>query len=202
MLGRPSPIGSFGSFHALAVHDSRRGSGELCGSLGDGGDQAARLAGRTMTSVPSWKVTPATTFGNWVSPLSRLQPLAAAMMSLNTISLAVVGESAPLVRTVRCRTVANTLDRVCRSQVVPVLGGQVVEGEQGVAILRQALGRPRVLGAVLLGKDVHRRLGRSTSGRTMDLAQVRLHGPLDGSRHLVENVGGLVHDANTIDAIR
>jgi hypothetical protein len=28
---------------------------------------------------------------------------------LNTISLAVVGESAPFVRTVRCRTVANTL---------------------------------------------------------------------------------------------
>ena len=27
----------------------------------------------------------------------------------NTISLAVIGESAPLVRTVRCRTVANTL---------------------------------------------------------------------------------------------
>ena len=34
---------------------------------------------------------------------------AAAITSLNTISLAVVAESAPLVRTVRCRTVANTL---------------------------------------------------------------------------------------------
>ena len=31
------------------------------------------------------------------------------MTSLKTISLAVVGDSAPLVRTVRCRTVANTL---------------------------------------------------------------------------------------------
>src|SRR5215217_3708307 len=98
--------------HTRTTHQKawrREQQRELCGSLGDGGDQAARLAGRTMTSVPSWKVTPATTFGNWVSPLSRLQPLAAAMMSLNTISLAVVGESAPLVRTVRCRTVANTL---------------------------------------------------------------------------------------------
>lgn len=57
----------------------------------------------------SRKVTPATTFGNWFSPFSRRQVFAAAMTSLNTISLAVVGESAPLVRTVRCRTVANTL---------------------------------------------------------------------------------------------
>ena len=31
------------------------------------------------------------------------------LTSLKTISLAVVGDSAPLVRTVRCRTVANTL---------------------------------------------------------------------------------------------
>ena len=62
-----------------------------------------------MTSLPSWKVTPATTFGNWFSPLSRRQPLAAAITSLNTMSRAVVGDSAPFVRTVRCRTVANTL---------------------------------------------------------------------------------------------
>ena len=62
-----------------------------------------------MTSVPSRKMTPATTFGNWFSPFSRRQVLAAAITSLNTISLAVVGESAPFVRTVRCRTVANTL---------------------------------------------------------------------------------------------
>ena len=31
------------------------------------------------------------------------------MTSLNTISRAVVGDSEPLVRTIRCRTVANTL---------------------------------------------------------------------------------------------
>jgi len=52
-------------------------------------------------------MTPATTFGNWFSPFSRRQVFDAAMTSLNTISLAVVAESAPLVRTVRCRTVAN-----------------------------------------------------------------------------------------------
>ncbi len=54
-----------------------------------------------MTSVPSLNVTPATTLGNSFSPFSLRQVLAAAMTSLNTISLAVVGDSAPLVRTVR-----------------------------------------------------------------------------------------------------
>ena len=54
-------------------------------------------------------MTPATTFGNWFSPFSRRQVFEAAITSLNTISLAVVAESAPLVRTDRCRTVANAL---------------------------------------------------------------------------------------------
>jgi hypothetical protein len=47
--------------------------------------------------------------GNWFSPFSRRQVLAAAMTSLKTISRAVSCDNAPLVRTVRCRTVANTL---------------------------------------------------------------------------------------------
>ena len=63
-------------------------------------------------------MTPATTFGNWFSPFSRRQVFAAAMTSLNTISLAVVGESAPLVRTVRCRTVANTGKGNCYDNAV------------------------------------------------------------------------------------
>ena len=59
--------------------------------------------------MPSLNLTPSMTFGNWFSPFSRRQVLAAAMTSLKTISLAVSCDSAPLVRTVRCRTVANTL---------------------------------------------------------------------------------------------
>ena len=42
-------------------------------------------------------------------PVSRRQVFDAAMTSLNTISLAVVGDNEPLVRTVLCRTVAITL---------------------------------------------------------------------------------------------
>ena len=71
--------------------------------------QRNALEAMAVELVPSWKVTPAMTFGNWFSPVRRRQVFAAAMTSLNTISRAVVGDSAPLVRTVRCRTVANTL---------------------------------------------------------------------------------------------
>ena len=62
-----------------------------------------------MTSVLSRKVTPARILGNWFSPFSRRQVFEAAMTSLKTISRAVDGDSDPLVLTVLCRTVANTL---------------------------------------------------------------------------------------------
>ena len=42
-------------------------------------------------------------------PFSRRQVFAAAQSSLNTINLAVVDDNEPFVRTVLCRTVANTL---------------------------------------------------------------------------------------------
>lgn len=42
-------------------------------------------------------MTPATTCGNWLSPFSRHQIFEADITSLNTISLAVAVESAPLV---------------------------------------------------------------------------------------------------------
>src|SRR5206468_4054962 len=82
---------------------------ELCANLGDGTFQAALCFDPSVTSMPLRKVTPAMTFGNWFSPFSRRQVFAAAMISLKTMSRAVLCDSAPLVRTVRCRTVANTL---------------------------------------------------------------------------------------------
>src|ERR671912_303494 len=92
-------------------------------------DQAAVCAGVSVTSTPSRKLTPRMTLGNWFSPLSLRQVLAAAMTSLNTISRAVACDSAPLVRTVRCRTVANTLSigfavrRLPDLAQVPLRGG-------------------------------------------------------------------------------
>jgi hypothetical protein len=62
-----------------------------------------------MTSMPSLNLTPAIILGKWFVPLSRRHVADAAMTSLNTISLAVVGDSEPFVRTVLWRTVANTL---------------------------------------------------------------------------------------------
>ena len=54
----------------------------------------------------------------------------------------------------------HALDRVRCAQVVPVLGGKIEEGEQGLAILGQAGDRLVVLGAVFVGEPVDRGLGR------------------------------------------
>jgi hypothetical protein len=54
-----------------------------------------------MTSMPVWNLTPLTTFDNWFSPFNRRQVFAAAVTSLNTMSLAVIADRDPLVRTVR-----------------------------------------------------------------------------------------------------
>ena len=53
-----------------------------------------------VTSSLSWNLTPSMTFGNCFSPFNRRQVLEAARISLNTIGLAVAGESDPFVRTV------------------------------------------------------------------------------------------------------
>ena len=50
----------------------------------------------------------------------------------------------------------RAFDRVGGSQVDPVLGREVVEGEQHVAILRQALGGLGILGLVGLQEQIER----------------------------------------------
>ena len=62
-----------------------------------------------MTSTPFWNLTPWTTLGNWFSPFDRRQVFAASATSLKTILFAVFCDSDPFVRTVRWRTVAETL---------------------------------------------------------------------------------------------
>lgn len=59
-----------------------------------------------------------------------------------------------------------------------MLGREVVEGEQRVAILGEAFDRPAVLGAVFLGEDVDRHFGGRPARRSVDLAQILLHGGL------------------------
>ena len=74
---------------------------ELCWRLGDEVDQAAWWAGISMTSMPFWNLIPWTTFGNWFSPFNRRHVFAAALTSLNTMSLAVFADRDPFVRAVR-----------------------------------------------------------------------------------------------------
>jgi len=59
----------------------------------------------------------------------------------------------------------HALDRVRCAQVIPVLGGKIEEGEQGLAVLRQAGDRLVVFGAVFVGEDVDRGLGCRTCRR-------------------------------------
>ncbi|MET4045927.1 hypothetical protein ABIC03_007664 [Bradyrhizobium sp. RT6a] len=58
--------------------------------------------------MPSLNPTIATTLGNGFVLLSRRQVLDAAITSLNTIGLAVVGDKEPFVRRVLYRSVADT----------------------------------------------------------------------------------------------
>src|SRR5512132_2081620 len=51
-----------------------------------------------MTSTPFWNLTPRTTLGNWFSPFRRRHVFAAAETSLNTMSVAVLGDRDPYVR--------------------------------------------------------------------------------------------------------
>jgi len=74
---------------------------ELSLNLGDGSDHAACCAGVSMICTPSRNLAPWMTLGKRFSPFSFRHVLAAAATNLNTISLAVFGESAPFVRTVR-----------------------------------------------------------------------------------------------------
>ena len=94
----PSPIPGWGMAHPAALGHERRNSHastftqqrkELWWNLGDAVDQAAFCAGVLMTSTPLVNLIPWTTLGNWFSPFSRRQVFAAAVTSLNTISLAV-----------------------------------------------------------------------------------------------------------------
>jgi len=86
----------------------------------------------------------------------------------------------------------HALDRVRGAQVIPVLGGKIEEGEQGLAILGQAGDRLVVLGAVFVGEPVDRRLGRRTCRRAVDLTKVGLHVDLDRESDLVQDIGSLV----------
>src|ERR1700752_5420188 len=76
--------------------------------------------------------------------------------------------------------------------MVPVLSGEVKEGEQSIPILDQAGDRLVVLGAVFVGEQVDRGLGGRAGRRAVNLSKIYLHIDLDPEGDLVEYVVGLV----------
>src|SRR5450759_4265973 len=87
----------------------------------------------------------------------------------------------------------HAFDGIRGPQVIPVLGGEIVEGQHCFAILRQAFNCLVVLRPVFLGEDIDRHLGRSSVRRQVNLAQVLLHVCVYRQRDLVQHVRRLVH---------
>src|SRR5215475_13606711 len=112
-----------------------------------------------MTSIPSLNVTPRTSFGNWLWPSRRRQLFCAPSTSFDH------GERGPVRQTTLRSDGAvahggeGAFDGVGRPQVFPVLGREVVESEQRVSILAQAVGRLLVSQRVALDEGVERQLG-------------------------------------------
>src|SRR6516164_11486971 len=94
------------------------------------------------------------------------------------------------------------LNRVRGAQVVPMLGRKVEEGEQGLAVLRQAGHRLVVLGTVFVGEGVDSRFSFRAGWRAVDLAQVGLHVDLDRESDLVQHVHRFVHPAALVPSAR
>src|SRR6516165_8192678 len=77
--------------------------------------------------------------------------------------------------------------------MIPVLGGEVEEGEQRFPVLREAGNGLIILGVVFVSEHIDRYLGRRAGWRAVDLAKVDLHVDLDREGDLVQYVGGLVN---------
>src|SRR5271169_5090451 len=102
-----------------------------------------------MTSIPSVNLTPWISFGNWLWPSMRRQFLCAPSTSLKTMASAVLFDRQPFDRMVRCRTVAKVLSMgFVVGKCFPVLGREVVERQQLIAVLGQTIGRSVVFDLV------------------------------------------------------
>ena len=95
-------------------------------------------------------------------------------------------DKAPFVRTVRCRTVANTL----RSDLMSECSAGKSKKASSVAsgFLRQASDRLVVRGAVFVGEHVDRGRGRRTGRRAVNLAKVGFHIDLNRESDLVQHI--------------
>src|SRR5207245_117321 len=100
-----------------------------------------------MTSIPSVNLTPWISFGNWLWPSMRRQFFCAPSTSLKTMASAVLFDRQPFDRAVPDGR-KGAFNGVRRSQVLPVLGREVVERQQRIAVLGQAIGSSLVFDLV------------------------------------------------------
>ena len=109
----------------------------------------------------------------------------------------------PFERTVRCRTVANVLSMgfVVR-RWLPMLGGEVIESQQRIAVLVQAFRRLLVFHLIVLDESIKRSLGVSLGLGRPNLLQGAFGLRLLVLRQLGEHVGGLMHPTALLAAGR
>lgn len=89
----------------------------------------------------------------------------------------------------------DALHRVRCLQMRPMLGGEIVEGQERFPILRQAIDGLVMLGSTLGLELIQRRFGVGAAFGHPNLLEVVLGGRLEGFGHLVQYVGRLVDPA-------
>src|SRR5215467_15675947 len=92
----------------------------------------------------------------------------------------------------------DAFNGIRRAQVLPMLSGEIVEGQQRFAILSQAFNRFAVLYAVFFGEDVERRFRSGPVRRQADFAQVLLHFRLHRERDLIEYIDSFVQPTSLV----
>ena len=82
---------------------------------------------------------PRVSFGNWALPPRRRQVFCAASTSLKTMASAVRFDRHHFDRGAQCMVASGAFDRV-RTQMLPMLAGELVESQQRIATLVKAFG--------------------------------------------------------------
>src|SRR5690606_1408649 len=94
------------------------------------------------------------------------------------------------------------LDRVCRSQMLPVFLWEVVERQELVSILLEAVAGCLVLGLVLLQEVVEGFRSRFTGLRHPDFLESGLGLRLNALGHLVQHIRRFMHPAALLPCSR
>ena len=89
----------------------------------------------------------------------------------------------------------RALDRVCGSQVLPVLGGEIVEGEERVAVLGEAFDGFVVLNAIGFDERIQCNLGGLAGLRHPNVLQCALGLGLQALWQLVQDIRRFVYPA-------